>query len=249
MALNSELVRLAHGDGWQELGRLFEGRGGGTAAHRGVRLMASGLLHPQWNSGDVMAADVDLEAARAFYAARRVPWGLRVPCEIPWRRGRLVLHQRLMGLVPSAFRHAEPPEWFHFETATEADLEAVGAVDAVAFRSDRDSARPWFAALLAAPPDVVTVVRAVADGRTVGTGYSVFARGLAGASGYVAGIAVLPAYRRRGCATALSSWLVHRAFSAGAELVHLHPDDDRAARLYAKLGFVETSGLDIYVDL
>jgi ribosomal protein S18 acetylase RimI-like enzyme len=95
----------------------------------------------------------------------------------------------------------------------------------------------------------VTVVRAVADGQTVGTGYSVLADGLAGRSGYVAGIAVLPMYRRRGCASALSSWLVDRTFAAGAMLAHLHPDDDRAARLYAKLGFVETNGLDIYVDL
>jgi hypothetical protein len=36
---------------------------------------------------------------------------------------------------------------------------------------------------------------------------------------------------------------------AGAELAHLHPDSDSAARLYARLGFVETPGLDVYVDL
>ena len=28
-----------------------------------------------------------------------------------------------------------------------------------------------------------------------------------------------------------------------------HPDDDRAARVYTRLGFVEVPGFDVYVDL
>src|SRR5581483_384437 len=94
----AEVVRLAHSDAWQALGRLFEGRGGGVAEHHDVRLMASGLPHPQWNSGDVLGADVDLDRVRTFYAAHGVPWGLRVPTELTWSRGRHVLRQRLMGL-------------------------------------------------------------------------------------------------------------------------------------------------------
>jgi GNAT superfamily N-acetyltransferase len=247
--LEPELVRLAHSDAWQELGRLFEGRGGGTAECRGARLMASGLPEPQWNSGDVLDSDVDLDAVRAFYSAHRVRWGLRVPRELAWSHGRFVMHQRLMGLVPAAFRHVAAPPGFHYALATIADLESVVHVDAVAFGSDRETTRPWFAALLAAPTRVVTFVRALADGQTVGTGYCVLANGQAGLGAYVGGIAVLPAYRRRGCASALSSWLVDRGLTAGARLVHLHPDDDRAASLYAKLGFVEAGGLDIYVDV
>lgn len=240
---------MAHGDAWQRLGRLFEGRGGGTAEYHNVRLMASGLPHPQWNSGDVSAAEVDLEQVRAFYARHGVQWGLRVPDQIAWPHGRHELHLRLMGLPRAAFRPAPPVTEFRIEVASPADLKLVGEVDAAAFGPGPPSTEPWLAALLSAPVDVVTVARAVAGDRTVGTGYSVIADGLAGRTTYVAGIAVLPYHRRRGCGSAISSWLVERGFAAGAQLAHLHPDDDAAARLYARLGFVETGGFDIYVDM
>jgi ribosomal protein S18 acetylase RimI-like enzyme len=244
----AELVRVAHGDAWQELGRLFAGRGGGVAEYHGVRVMASGLPDAQLNSGDVHDADADVEAARAFYGARGVPWGLRVPSEMAWSHGRRVLHLRLMGLVPSAFRPAQPSSEFQLEIATQAQLDSVVYVDAVGFSSDVEVTRPWFTALLSAPPEVVTFARAISSGETVGSGYSVSADGHAGPTAYIGGIAVLPAHRGRGCASALSSWLVQRGFEAGARLAHLHPDDDRAARVYERLGFVETAGLDVYVD-
>ena len=60
---------------------------------------------------------------------------------------------------------------------------------------------------------------------------------------------MLSAARRRGVGAALSSWLLERGFAAGAELAHLNPDTDEAARLYGRLGFVETRGLDMYVDI
>lgn len=245
----SELLRRAHSDAWQEVGRLFAGRGGGTAEHRNVRLMATGLPHAQWNSGDVLGAEVDLARVREFYAAYNVPWGLRVPDDLAWSHGRQVVHLRLMGLTASEFRPASAPPGIRLEPATPSDLGAVVQVDAAAFGSDTDATRPWFAALLGAPSAVVTVIRAVSDGRTVGTGYSVNAHGLAGASVYVAGIAVLPDHRRRGYGSAISSWLLQHGFEAGAALAHLHPDDDAAARLYAKLGFAETRGLDVYTRL
>ncbi len=47
----------------------------------------------------------------------------------------------------------------------------------------------------------------------------------------------------------LSAWLLERAFSQGAQLAHLHPVTDGAARLYAGLGFVPVRGFDVYVDL
>jgi GNAT superfamily N-acetyltransferase len=62
-------------------------------------------------------------------------------------------------------------------------------------------------------------------------------------------VGVLPDARGRGVAAAMSWWLCDRAFDRGAGLVHLHPDDDRAARVYARLGFAEVEGLDVYVDL
>ncbi|MGH6623605.1 MAG: GNAT family N-acetyltransferase, partial [Burkholderiaceae bacterium] len=62
-------------------------------------------------------------------------------------------------------------------------------------------------------------------------------------------VGVLERARRRGVGSALTSWLLERAFADGATLAHLNPDSDAAARLYARLGFVETAGLDVYTDL
>jgi ribosomal protein S18 acetylase RimI-like enzyme len=245
----ADLVRSAHGDAWQALGGVFDGRGAGTASLRGMRLMASGLPHPQWNGADVAAVDADVEAARAFFAERGVPWGARVPAAMPWPHGRLLCRQRLMGLFAGDLDPAPVPAGFALQAAGASDLESVLAVDAAAFESDAQVGRPWLAALLGAPAEVVTVARATTAGRTVGTGYAVLSDGIAGPSVGIAGIAVADDCRRRGLGAALSSWLVRGGFDAGARLAHLQPDDDRAARLYARLGFIEAGGLDIYVDI
>ncbi|HEY1778231.1 MAG TPA: GNAT family N-acetyltransferase [Solirubrobacteraceae bacterium] len=62
----------------------------------------------------------------------------------------------------------------------------------------------------------------------------------------IGGIAVLSSHRRRGLGGAFSSWLLSDAFERGAEL---SPDDERAVRLYARLGFTETAGHDLYVEI
>lgn len=66
---------------------------------------------------------------------------------------------------------------------------------------------------------------------------------------FLGGVAVRPDARRRGIAAALSAWLLNRGFAWGATLAHLNPDDRAAARVYARLGFVEQYGFDVYVDL
>ena len=66
---------------------------------------------------------------------------------------------------------------------------------------------------------------------------------------YVAGVAVAAGARRRGVGAAISWWLVAGGLEAGARLAHLHADNETAARVYARLGFAEAPGLDIYVDL
>ena len=93
-------VQEAHGDAWQEQGRLRAAWGGDSATLAGVRVMRSGLPHAQWNNGDVhdpMA--VDLEELRAWYAEPAVPWGVRVPADAPWSAGRHLFRKRAMGLV------------------------------------------------------------------------------------------------------------------------------------------------------
>ena len=90
-------VRTGHADAWAVEGAL-RAPYGGAAALPGIRLMASGLPHVQWNGADVTGPGADLEGARRFYAERGVPWGVRVPAGMAWRAGRHVLPLPLMGL-------------------------------------------------------------------------------------------------------------------------------------------------------
>jgi ribosomal protein S18 acetylase RimI-like enzyme len=222
------------------------GRGGATVALRDLRLLAAGFDSPGANSGDVIGPDPDLEGARAFFVPRNVRWGLRVPPELPWRHGRRLTRQRLMGLPAAAFRPAPEPPGVTLRRARPTDLETVVRVDAEAFGTDPAGAT-WFESLLdAARADVVVAEDA---GEPVGTAYTLLSDGAAGPALYLAGVAVVPSARRRGVGAAMSSWLLERGFAAGAQLAHLHPDTDDAARLYARLGFAEVPGLDIYVDL
>jgi ribosomal protein S18 acetylase RimI-like enzyme len=209
--------------------------------------MASGLKQAQWNSGDVTAPDADVEAARAFYARRGAGWGVRVPAGMPWRHGRHLLTLDLMALTPHDFAAAAAPAGIATREATSADLDAVVAIDAAAFEADPADERPWIAPHLGA--NAITTAFATRDGEPAGTGYAIRTDGRGGPAVYVAGVAVAPHARRRGVGAALSSWLVERGLAGGAELVHLHADNDEAARVYARLGFVRAPGLDVYVDL
>ncbi len=234
-----ERVRTAEGDAWQVHGELRSG----TRQLHGLRAMASGLPHAQWNNADVHAADADIEGARAFYAEIGVPWGVRVPAELPWTHGRRLFCQRLMGVLREDFTPAPAVPGLTVEPTV--DLELVTTLDAIAFESE--PVIEWARGHLGTPP--VETALAVLDGTPVGTAYAVRSDGLAGPAVYLAGVAVIPEARRRGVGAAVSSWLVERAFAAGAELAHLHPDDDRAARVYARLGFTEVPGFDIYIEL
>jgi ribosomal protein S18 acetylase RimI-like enzyme len=243
-----ERVQMAHGDAWQVQGRLREPHGGGALELRDIRLMASGLPHPQWNNGDVTGPNPDLDAARGFYADRAVPWGVRVPVGIAWRGGgRWLFRKRLMGLTPERFRPAGPVDGLTVRSAGPDDLDAVLRVDATAFEEDPATERQWIEPHLHSPP--VTVALAEHAGEPVATAYALRSDGVAGPALYVAGVAVLPSARRRGIAAAVSAHLLTAGFEAGARLAHLHPDTDEAARVYERLGFVEVAGFDVYIGL
>ena len=53
----------------------------------------------------------------------------------------------------------------------------------------------------------------------------------------LAGLATLPPCRRRGIASALTAHALHTAFTRGIEAVCLTAEDERAGRIYARLGF------------
>jgi ribosomal protein S18 acetylase RimI-like enzyme len=243
----TDRVRTAHGDAAVAQGRMRAERGGGACELHGIRLSASGIAEPRWNNGDVTAADADIEGARAFFAARDAPWGVYVPMDMPWTQGRLLFGMRLMALHPAEHRPAGGVPGLGLRVAAPADVSTVVGIDAEAFEEEPELERQWLEPNLSAPG--CTVALAELDGQPVATGYSLLTDGRAGPCLYIAGVAVAAAARRRGVASQLTSWLVDRGFAAGGELAHLHPDTDAAARLYARLGFIETPGFDVYVDL
>src|SRR5512137_2500350 len=103
-----EQVWTAYADAAEAEGRLREPLGGGATAMPGIRLMASGLPHAQWNNGDVTdPAIVPLEAVRDWFASRAggagVPWGVRVPAGRTFTHGRHLFRKRCMGLLPNRF--------------------------------------------------------------------------------------------------------------------------------------------------
>jgi GNAT superfamily N-acetyltransferase len=240
-------VHAAHADAWAAEGRLRERDGGGVLEVRGLRLMSSGLPPAQWNSGDVTAPGADLAPARAFYGARGVGWGLRVPAGMPWRHGRRLITLRLMALDPAGFTPAGEIPGVAVRAATADDVDAVVAIDAEAFDEDPADEWPWIAPHLGAAE--ITTALATLDGAPAGTGYAIRTDGRGGPAVYLAGVAVRADARRRGVAAALSSWLLARGLADGARLGHLHADSDDAARVYTRLGFADTRGLDVYIDL
>jgi GNAT superfamily N-acetyltransferase len=241
-------VRVAHADAWEVHGRYREPAGGGVERLPGIRLMASGLPHPQWNSGDVFDGGlVDVSAVASWYAAKGVPWGVRVPQGMTWAHGRHMFTLRLMGLEPGAFCPTEEPAGITLRKAGPADVDAVLSVDTVAFHEPAEFERPWVEPILSQPS--LSVCLAERDGEPVGSGYCLVTAGDAGPAVYIAGVGVVPQARRLGIGAAVSSWLVRRGLDAGARLAHLHPDTDEAARIYTRLGFVEVDGLDVYVDI
>lgn len=244
--VTAERVWKAHGDAWHAVGVACAQSGGGACELAGIRLMATGLPHPQWNNGDVDdPASVSVDEVREWYAQLKVPWGVRVPAGAEWHHGRLLFHKRLMGAVPSSFRPPPPVPGLEVRRAQPEDLESILAVDVVAFDEPPEVERPWLRLLLDHPATTLAV--ATLDGTVVATGSVLRSDGRAGPTGYVAGIAVEPAVRRRGIGAAVTSWLVQEA--GDVDLWHLHPDTDEAARIYERLGFVEVDGFDIYVEL
>jgi GNAT superfamily N-acetyltransferase len=245
--IDVDRVRTAHADAWEAHGRYRIPFGGGVERLPGIRLMAAGLPHAQWNSGDVLDATVvDVAAVAEWYDAKGVPWGVRVPQGMTWPHGRHLFGLRLMGMTPETFRPMPEADGVTLRVAGPSDAAAVLSVDTAAFEEPMETQQPWVEPLLSQPS--LTLCLAERDGEPVGSGYCLVTDADAGPAAYVAGVGVVPHARRCGIGAAVSSWLVQRGLDAGAHLAHLHPDTDEAARIYGRLGFVEFAGFDIYVD-
>ncbi len=247
-----ERVRIAHGDAWQAEGRRRERFGGGTLELPGVRLMASGLPFPQWNNGDVTdVARFPLDEVRAWYAARAggrgVPWGVRVPAGLRFTHGRHLFRKRCMALPAAEFRPRPAAPDLRIRAAMPSDADTVAAIDAAAFEADIQACRDWNTPHIGAPG--FNVILAELDGEAIGGATSILTRGRAGPCVGIFGVGVIEKARRRGAGAALTAALLADGFARGAALAHLNPNTAGAATLYAGLGFRETAGFDVYVDL
>jgi GNAT superfamily N-acetyltransferase len=108
-----------------------------------------------------------------------------------------------------------------------------------------EATRAWLAPQVAT--DRCRPLLAWIGGEPVGVATGVRASGWAGETVGIFGVGVLPTFRGRGIGAALTAAACAWGFGTGADLAHLNPDTDDAARLYARLGFVETGGFDVYV--
>jgi hypothetical protein len=240
-------VRTAHADAWQAEGRLREPYGGGACAVRGARAMASGIRTPKWNNADVTHEQVDLEALSAWYAARGMPWGLRVPLEISLAVGEPLFVKRCMGLLVSS---GAGSGLCMFDSTCGVQVHRIRAdehdrfvaLEVAAFGDDPATARDW----LAPQFGVAGFDHWVAElaGATVGSATSVRSDELAGPALMVTGVAALPGVDARLVKAQLSAQISAQAVhpGPGATLVHVYPDDDEEAAAFAAVGFIEVPG-------
>ncbi|MBN2503410.1 MAG: GNAT family N-acetyltransferase [Anaerolineales bacterium] len=148
--------------------------------------------------------------------------------------------QHMMVCVPDAFQAAPPVPGLVVEVLA-ADAPIEQAVDFLAVQRlgfDPNSkegvtsaeaetflkllgAGRAFVARMAGEPVSVGVYNAPHDGLTE-----------------LAGIATLPDYRRRGIGTALTAQMLVDAFANGVEVAILTAEDERAGRVYERVGFI-----------
>ncbi|MDG4827017.1 GNAT family N-acetyltransferase [Asanoa sp. WMMD1127] len=168
--------------------------------------------------------------------------------------GLAVLEAPLMVLDPAALPTADAPDVRLLDPqspAFAADLELSRAVAAVGFSTpgtdsgaggpaERDAARVEIdAAALEGERQAIaegrrfTAVAELPDAGQVASGIGM----RAGDVVEIAGVATLPAYRRRGLGARLTAVLARQALAAGADLVFLSASSVDVARVYLSVGF------------
>lgn len=183
---------------------------------------------------------------RAFLQRARIPRLEFLPAAAPAvESGLLAAGFRTEGRHPmmtcTADQLHERPSPTEIAVATVADRDAL--VEAAAVQN---------AAYGAGEPteaDIVRLERTVAagghvalarhaDGQAIGSGLITDpSNGLA----ELAAVGVLPAWRRRGTAAALTGTLARAAFAGGTDIVMLMAADEAEQRIYARSGFTEAA--------
>jgi ribosomal protein S18 acetylase RimI-like enzyme len=136
---------------------------------------------------------------------------------------------------PSCVR--PPAEGTHVALASD-DTDIVQAAETVAAAFGSDASHPDGLRRLVAQGGVLAIARDSDSEMIVGAGV---ARPICDGVTELAGIGVVPAFRRRGIAGAMTSLLAREAFERGAALAWLSPGGEEAERIYARAGFVPAS--------
>ncbi len=206
--------------------------------------------------GNVTADDVRRVRARQREAAtpEAFEWVRElVPGVAPAARetGLEVRHHALMRLAESVPPTVAPVDAEIRLATTADDLARISAVQYVGFANPGTETgdagtRALDAIATATEPGVTAFLAdrirrgltitaaAFLDGEPVAAG----AHQPVGDVTEIVGVACLPAFRRRGLAAAVTSFLVRDAVRRGSALVCLSADDPEVERLYGRLGFV-----------
>jgi hypothetical protein len=110
--------------------------------------MASGLPTPERNNADIDALDVNLDTIATWYAARQLPWGVRVPVEWELPIGRPLFTKRCFGLPLTRVLPRQPPGGIPIQPARAIDLDAYVSTDAAVFDDDPGLTRRWVTPVL-----------------------------------------------------------------------------------------------------
>jgi hypothetical protein len=199
--------------------------------------MASGIPRAKWNNADITDAGADLDGVSDWYAARGVPWGIRVPLEFDVSLGTHLFVKRCVGISAESFDHPGVAE-ASVRRGAETELELLARLDALG--SDLlDESRAWIGPQLGTSGFSHWI--ADHDGEPLGLATTVRTDGDAGPAAYVTGVfASDPTVTR-----SLVGAAVAEAFAEGAELVHANPEDDADAERYISLGGVEVPGFNV----
>ena len=236
----TDRLRIAHADAFELDGLLRAG----TARIEGARLMSSGLPFEQWNTATALSVPVDIEGAWSWFAERRCPWGMAVPVDYDLAPGEYLFTRPCMGLEPASFQSVAAPPGVQLRNAIPDDLRTFCELDVAIFGGAIEGTRAWIEPMFHSDRFQHLIAEVNGEAVAIGTGRRTDSD--AGPCGTLSGIGVLEPFRKRGIGAALTSRVAEWLFECGATLVHLDPDDERAARVYQRLGFHEAPGFRVY---
>jgi len=226
--------------------------GGRELAADGISVFLSGIPFAPFNPTVVveMPADPDaaLAKARELHRASGVPFGIDLDADLhapvrdaAARASLTVIESRpAMAIGAADVAVTAPLDGLRIETVVEPlGLDAVAAIDAVAFESPPEVVRRFLGDGVLDEP-TQSVYLATLDGEPVGCGETTTLEGVIG----VFGVATLPAARRRGIGAAITAHMV-RDRAAEADLAVLDASD-LGFGVYERLGFRSVATWEVW---